>query len=756
MAEHRADGIQVFGIVPEITQLFNSRYRLTFRCELGDNEEAWYYDNKENIFAEFGTLMDAGYGHTPATPDPESTWPNQRLISHELQYIPEKDVQVLTFIYETLTSTWTKEQEDVRGSTANGLRTLTRTQVAKIDTAAPYDEDDVGVATITDNGKTLYLAGFEDQSKADDQVQIGRFITKWAEPGILSVRTPKVGGQQTVVVSALGMTEATVTAALTAVITTNHELIDVSTGDYGGFETFNYTFEVDDFMAIIAADNDLTAIRRTRLSASTIVRGTINDTAITVDAKTFVLRQEEVDNDGIIKKAVGVYVAYEADSFPATTLYEIDRRYGIAIPIERQVVASSESGEITTTQSVQLEPVDSFRSIKFTALASDIPAAQVWYERRPVNLFPPVLESVSVIGSETYALFPNYIEAPATPLKVRMTRTFTWGAPPDSAGANERTFRPQPFAAGVEVSVTSQSQSFSTSGGSSTSQTTSQNTGSSTSQTTSQNTGSSTSSTTSSNTGSSTSNTTSSNTGSSTSQTTSSNTGSSTSNTTSNNTGNSTSNTTSNNTGNSTSNTTSQNTGNSTSQTNSSNFSYTGSNTKTGRDSNSASAVGRAVFISDTRRSTQSSSNNSSTKNSEYESTGSSTSSTTSSNTGSSTSNTTSSNTGSSTSQTTSNNTGSSTSNTTSNNTGSSTSQTTGSRTTSSQSTGKRIIPLNLRACLRSATTVVVQGNAINIPATVPTDLPWGQYTEISRQASHWKHNVWVEEVAEAFLPAAT
>jgi len=49
-----------------------------------------------------------------------------------------------------------------------------------------------------------------------------------------------------------------------------------------------------------------------------------------------------------------------------------------------------------------------------------------------------------------------------------------------------------------------------------------------------------------------------------------------------------------------------------------------------------------------------------------------------------------------------------------------------------------------------------VQGNAINIPATVPTDLPWGQYTEISRQASHWKHNVWVEEVAEAFLPAAT
>ena len=185
MAEHRADGIQVFGVVPEITQLFNSRYRLTFRCELGDNEEAWYYDNKENIFAEFGTLMDAGYGHTPATPDPESTWPNQRLISHELQYIPQKDVQVLTFIYETLTSTWTKEQEDVRGSTANGLRTLTRTQVAKIDTAAPYDEDDVGVATITDNGKTLYLAGFEDQSKADDQVQIGRFVTRWAEAGTL-------------------------------------------------------------------------------------------------------------------------------------------------------------------------------------------------------------------------------------------------------------------------------------------------------------------------------------------------------------------------------------------------------------------------------------------------------------------------------------------------------------------------------------------------------------------------------------------
>jgi len=958
MPAHRADGLQVFGGMPEIEKLYGGRFRLTFRCDTPDNTEGWYYDNKDNLLTDFGTLMDAGFGHSPETPDPDSTWPNQRLVDHGLEYLQGKETPIVKFVYETLTDGWAKEDEDKPSSTENGLRTLTRVQVARpdhiytavldpagndnaialegdFDTAEividdssdrtqltavnsdgdvtltsgdkrvmvvqysdesqqasgtyilypnaissgwisddneallyledewtfdiagiipgyityisgtgvgfpddasetggwstpnvtitvtahpstaekaiealndlpgltaenapsndgsgyvaavgpidatlikerPYDEDDVGVETITDAGKTLYLAGFQDDS--DDRR--GRFITRWAEAGILSVRTPKVGGQQQVVVSALGMTEAAVTAALSEV-TANHKLIDVSKSNYAGFQTLEYTFEVDDFMVIIAADNDLTAIRRIRLSATNITRGTINDSAITVDAKTFVLRQEEVDNDGIIKKAVGVYVAYEAASFPATTLYEIDRRYGIAIPIERQVVASSESGVINSTQSVQLEPVDSFRSVKFTALAADVPAQQIWYERRNVNLFPPVLDSVSVVGSETYALFPNYIEAPVTPLKVRMTRTFTWGAPPEATGTNERVFRPQPFAAGVEVSVTSQSQSVNTSNGTSTSNTTSQNTGSSTSQTTSENTGTSTSQTTSSNQGS------------STSQTTSNNTGNSTSQTTSNNTGNSTSNTTSNNSGNSTSNTTSNNTGNSTSNTNSNSTSFNSSATNTGVDGRQTAAVGRAVFISDVTRNTQSFSNTTSDGNSTSQVTGSSTSQTTNQNTGSSTSQTTSQNTGNSTSQTTSqnsgnstsqttssnqgsstsdttsNNSGSSTSNTTSNNSGSSTSQTTsqntgtstsstnGSSTTSSQSTGKRIIPLNLRACLRSATTVVVQGNAINIPATVPTNLPWGEYTEISRQASHWKHNVWVEEVAEALLPAA-
>ena len=48
---------------------------------------------------------------------------------------------------------------------------------------APYDEDDVGVETITSAGKTLYLAGFQDDS--DDR--IGRFITRWAEAGVLNI-----------------------------------------------------------------------------------------------------------------------------------------------------------------------------------------------------------------------------------------------------------------------------------------------------------------------------------------------------------------------------------------------------------------------------------------------------------------------------------------------------------------------------------------------------------------------------------------
>jgi hypothetical protein len=55
---------------------------------------------------------------------------------------------------------------------------------------------------------------------------------------------------------------------------------------------------------------------------------------------------------------------------------------------------------------------------------------------------------------------------------------------------------------------------------------------------------------------------------------------------------------------------------------------------------------------------------------------------------------------------------------------------------------------------LTPARTVNILGSSISIPATTPTSLPTNSYTLISRRASHWKYNIWVEEIEEVYLPA--
>jgi hypothetical protein len=42
----------------------------------------------------------------------------------------------------------------------------------------------------------------------------------------------------------------------------------------------------------------------------------------------------------------------------------------------------------------------------------------------------------------------------------------------------------------------------------------------------------------------------------------------------------------------------------------------------------------------------------------------------------------------------------------------------------------------------------------ISIPETVPTAIPRDQFIEIERSSSHWKYNIWVEQIVEVKLPA--
>lgn len=352
---HRTQRLQIYGEKPEVTKLFGDRYRMVVRCKAARDTEAWYNDNKDQIFADFGTLYGAQMSVDGIDPRAGEAYPDMCLVSNSASYTQTGEY-VISFVYETLTDTWTQEQGDTVSSTDNGLRLVERSEVAKITATAPYDEDDVGVSTITDGGKTLYLAGFTDETQSETNVQIGRVVSRWAEagvlsqsedkvgsqlaitieafgevpstpagyslartdvsnfegintnrytflkPSILSLDTPKVGGQQTVVVQAFNQSSATVTSALSEV-TVNHKLVNEAKSDYEGIQTSSYTFEVDDFDVLSATENGLKLITKTELSTSNFTRGTVGTDTHPTDT-ALILAGEEIDNGNTIKKRV--------------------------------------------------------------------------------------------------------------------------------------------------------------------------------------------------------------------------------------------------------------------------------------------------------------------------------------------------------------------------------------------------------------------------------------------------------------------
>lgn len=188
MATHRTSRLKIYGDGAEVTKLINSRYRISVRCYPNGTVEDWFYANIGNTFASFNTQMDeeilvssASKGWTiPAG----QKFPNAKLISMEMKY-SQTGEYIVEFIYETLTSTWVSSEGDVAGSTESGLRTIQRTQVAQSGTASTYDEDDIGVSTITSAGKTLYLAKFNYLS--DDRM--AKLESMWMEAGVLKQTT---------------------------------------------------------------------------------------------------------------------------------------------------------------------------------------------------------------------------------------------------------------------------------------------------------------------------------------------------------------------------------------------------------------------------------------------------------------------------------------------------------------------------------------------------------------------------------------
>ena len=183
---HASSRLKIFGN-PEVIKLYNDRYRITVRCDIQAKHQDWYYDNRADLWRDFGdlytaplTIDDAGSGWQPREGE---AYPDQVLTQTSLEFIPQRADPVLVLIYETLTSTFVQEADDKIDFELNGLKRLTRTLIAT--EAASYSSV-VGTTTLVDGAETLTLAGYSEDDKGEDEGGYTRIEEIWMEPGILS------------------------------------------------------------------------------------------------------------------------------------------------------------------------------------------------------------------------------------------------------------------------------------------------------------------------------------------------------------------------------------------------------------------------------------------------------------------------------------------------------------------------------------------------------------------------------------------
>lgn len=855
------------GEIPEIVKLPNNRIRVIRRFQKFTREDV---DN-----ANLGSLMgDFGAEDTTGEQISGQGYTNCRLIEVEVDSrfnaLSNAENPILVKTYETLTESFVEITDPTVTFSESGLKEITKVYRAVSGTT---NSNNIGTTTLA-SGEILATSSIKDNTAFAELTEVYR------QSGIRSVTVERDSDSQIVSVECVELTSAEVSSALTSLIG-DHELTSDKTQNKDGFEVNVYVYKIDQLTTLETTSDDLNFVRKIELSASDFTFGTINSTSLTFDSDTYTLRKEEVNNTGIIKKRSRIFALYDSDSFPANTLFEIDKTYGIAIPVARQIVPSATaSGTISSTEAIQIEPVDSFRSLSYKILASDVNSTnlpeQVWYEKRNVSIFPDELISAEIVGNESPVFVANYKEAPKVGLKAKITRKFSWGAPSNESTVIGNNYQPQPFSKAIEVDVTrnstSSTSSTSTNGSSgtsssdstSTSNTQSDSSGSSSSNSTStgsvSTSGTNESSTTSSGTNTSESTTNSTSSGTNTSNTTNSSSGSSTSSSinssSSSSSGNSSVNSNSSSSGSSNVSSSASSSGSSTSNVSSSGAATSerlissnmtqevdmegtdsvtaGSSSRTTRSrmdavpnpSDPARNVAVEAILSETTFSklnngnnftagessttnnttstsdsnTASSSDNSSTTNSDSNSSSNSNvNSNTSSNSSSNTSNNGSSNTsnqstgssssdssgtnnssvnststssgtndssgtssGTSNSESTNSSEGDSTSSTntissttsSSSSTSQSTSNNTGSSGSTSANTSKSIISINVKTSLRSEKTVTFGTTSVTIPATTPATIARGSYIEIERSSSHWKYNIWVEQIVEVLLPS--
>ena len=185
---HRSQRLQIYGGRVEVSQLFNSRFEIIVRCTANKDTEAWYNDNKAQIFADFGTLYSAQMSVEGIDPRTGEAYPNMVLVQNNAGYTRTGDY-VVTFVYETLTDTFVQESQEKVDFELNGLRRVSRNVIAK--SGSTYGKT-VGESTITHTAHgygstTLTLSAAQEDALASDEGGFVRIRETWLESGVLNV-----------------------------------------------------------------------------------------------------------------------------------------------------------------------------------------------------------------------------------------------------------------------------------------------------------------------------------------------------------------------------------------------------------------------------------------------------------------------------------------------------------------------------------------------------------------------------------------
>ncbi len=273
---HRTKRLKIYGKKPEVTQLFGGRYAMTVRCQAKNDTEAWYDKNKDQIFADFGTLYDAHMAVDGIDARTGEAYTDMVLTSVGAGYTQTGEY-VITFRYQTLTGSFVEEAAEKVDVELNGLRRVIRRLIAKDGTT--YGKT-VGTTTISHSGigysaATLTLAQATSGTKSPDESGFVRITETWLQSGVIS-RTINEGkggtGTGNIRTETVEAFNENPTSTITGTGGGSVVEIGVSTSNVEGIDTIRKTF---------VASNVAGQIRKTSRPGPSAIPGT---TYVTIDS----------------------------------------------------------------------------------------------------------------------------------------------------------------------------------------------------------------------------------------------------------------------------------------------------------------------------------------------------------------------------------------------------------------------------------------------------------------------------------------